>query len=60
MMNVGLTTVVSTRSWRILQAKRDAALNHHLIDALSVCRRQPIEAAVERVMLGHRIAVRNR
>jgi hypothetical protein len=41
----------------ILQAKRDRSLNHHLLDGFERLARQPIEAAVERVMLGLRIAV---
>jgi hypothetical protein len=41
----------------ILQAKRDRGLNDHIIDSFERLWRQPIEATVERVMFGHRIAV---
>jgi len=35
----------------------DRGGNHHVIDSFERLRRQPIEAAVERVMFGHWIAV---
>jgi|GEM_PF-6053062 hypothetical protein len=51
------TTVVSTQPGAVLQTKPDRSLNHQIIDGFERLRRQPIEAAVEGVMFGHRIAV---
>jgi hypothetical protein len=61
MMNVGLDhRGVNQQPGAVLQAERDRGLNHQIIDRFERRRRQPIEAAVECVMLGYRIAVRNR
>jgi len=58
MMNVGLDhRGVDPQLGAVLQAKRHRRLNHQIIDGFERCRRQPVEAAVEGVMLGHRIAV---
>jgi hypothetical protein len=50
------TTVVSTRSLAP-SSEHDRGLNDEIIDGFERLRRQSIEAAVEGVMLGHRIAV---
>src|SRR6202162_3230395 len=52
------TTVVSTRSLApSSKPKLDRSLNQEIIDGFERLRRQPIEAAVEGVMLGPRSAV---
>jgi hypothetical protein len=57
-MNVGLYhRGVDPQLGAILHAQRDRGFNHHIIDSFERLRRQPIEAAVERVMFGHWIAV---
>ena len=58
MMNVGLDhRGVDTQLSAVLQTEPDRGLNHQIIDGFERLRRQPIEAAVEGVMFGHRIAV---
>ncbi len=58
MMNIGLNhRGIDPQLGAILQAKRDRGLNDHVIDSFERLRRQPIEAALEGVMFGHRIAV---
>jgi len=58
MMNVGLDhRGVDPQLAAVLQTKPDRSLNHQIIDSFERLRRQPIEAAVEGVMFGHRIAV---
>jgi hypothetical protein len=58
MMNVGVDhRGVDPKLGTILQAKHDRGLNHHIIDGFDRLRRQPIEAAVEGVMFGYRIAI---
>jgi hypothetical protein len=58
MMNVGLHhRGVDPQPGAILQAERHRRPNQEVIDGLERRRRQPIEAAVERIMLGYRIAV---
>ena len=57
-MNAGLNhRCVDPQPGVILQAKRDRGLNAPLIDSFERLRCQSIEAAVERVMFGHRIAI---
>jgi hypothetical protein len=50
------TSVDRPAAWPILQTKLGRCLNHQIIDGFECRRRQPVEAAFERVMLGHRIA----
>src|SRR5258707_841817 len=58
MMNVGLDDRgVNTQLGAVLQSKIDCRLNHQVIDRFERLRREPIEAAAERIVLGHRITV---
>src|SRR6266851_1139585 len=58
MMNVSLHHCgVDTQLRAVLQSKIDRSLNHQVIDDFERLRRQPIEAAVERIVLGYRITV---
>jgi len=58
MMNVGLDhRRVDPQLGAILQAERDRRLDHEVVDGLECRRRQPVEAAVERIMLGYPVTV---
>src|SRR3984893_2101400 len=58
MMNVSLDDRgVDTQLRAVLQSKIDCRLNHQVIDRFERLRRQPIEAAAERIVLGYRITV---
>src|SRR5216684_6991034 len=58
MMNVSLHhRGVDTQLRAVFQSKIDRSLNHRVIDDFERLRRQPIEAAVERIVLGYPITV---
>ena len=58
MMNVGLDhRRVDPQLGAVLQAERDRRLDHEVVDGLECRRRQPVEAAVERIMLGYPVTV---
>src|SRR5712691_10040784 len=57
-MNVSLHhRGVDTQLRAVFQSKIDRSLNHQVIDDFERLRHQPIEAAVERIVLGYRITV---
>ena len=55
MMNVGLHhRGVDTQLLAVLQSELDGRLHHQIIDRLERLGREPIEAAVERIVSRHR------
>ena len=57
-MNVGLhDRGIDPQLRAVLQSKTNRRLNHQVVDGPERLRRQPIEAAIEGIMLRHRPAV---
>src|SRR5215475_7143578 len=61
MMNVGLDhRGVDPQLATILQAQLYGGSNKDIVDVFERLRRQPIDAAIERIMLGHLVAMKIR